>query len=117
MIKALDKNSIHQICSGQVIVDLATAVKELVENALDANSSVIEVKLKNMGIDSIEVNIIDVQNPTCMFIQVSDNGLGINPKDYSGLAIKHCTSKLYEFSGSHILYILQYHNNYMIRSI
>jgi DNA mismatch repair protein PMS2 len=30
MIKSIEKESVHKICSGQVIIDLATAVKELV---------------------------------------------------------------------------------------
>jgi DNA mismatch repair protein PMS2 len=42
-IKPIDKGTIHRICSGQVILDLATAVKELVENALDAGATSIEV--------------------------------------------------------------------------
>ena len=33
-IKAIDKSTVHRICSGQVIVNLKTAVKELVENAV-----------------------------------------------------------------------------------
>ena len=33
-IKAIDRDSVQRICSGQVIVDLSVAVKELVENAL-----------------------------------------------------------------------------------
>ncbi len=33
-IKAISKRDVHKICSGQVIVDLKTAVKELVENAI-----------------------------------------------------------------------------------
>ena len=44
-IKAIDKGTIHRICSGQVILDLATAVKELVENALDAGATSIEVRV------------------------------------------------------------------------
>ena len=35
-IRPIDPQSIHRICSGQVILDLATAVKELIENSLDA---------------------------------------------------------------------------------
>jgi DNA mismatch repair protein PMS2 len=46
MIQPIDTNSVRQICCGQVIVDLATAVKELVENSLDAQSTTIEVVLK-----------------------------------------------------------------------
>lgn len=82
MIKAIERSVVHQICSGQVVVDLATAVKEMVENSLDACATVIEIKLKNMGIDSIEV---------------SDNGCGINPENYEGIAMKHHTSKLRNF--------------------
>ena len=42
-IKAISKQDTHRICSGQVILDLATAVKELIENALDAGATSIEV--------------------------------------------------------------------------
>lgn len=38
-IKAIDKASIHQITSGQVIIDLQTAVKELLENSIDAGAN------------------------------------------------------------------------------
>ena len=44
IIKPIDKGTVHRICSGQVILDLATAVKELVENALDAGATSIEVR-------------------------------------------------------------------------
>lgn len=40
-IKQIDNASVHRITSGQVIVDLQTAVKELVENALDASATAI----------------------------------------------------------------------------
>lgn len=38
-IKSIDKDTVHRITSGQVVVDLATAVKELVENSLDSGAS------------------------------------------------------------------------------
>ena len=42
-IRQVSKDVVHRISSGQVVIDLATAVKELVENALDAGASNIEV--------------------------------------------------------------------------
>ena len=78
-IKAIEARSVHQIQSGQVIVDLCSVVKELVENSLDANATAIEVRFKNNGLDSIEVQ---------------DNGDGISPENYESLALKHYTSKL-----------------------
>jgi len=40
-IKAIDGSSVHKITSGQVVVDLQTAVKEMVENSLDAGATTI----------------------------------------------------------------------------
>ncbi|KAK5703292.1 ATP-binding mismatch repair protein [Elasticomyces elasticus] len=78
-IKAIEGRSVHQIQSGQVIVDLNSVVKELVENSLDAGATSIEVRFKNQGLDSIEVQ---------------DNGKGIPPEDFDTVALKHHTSKL-----------------------
>lgn len=39
MIKQISRKHIHQICSGQVILNLAAAVKELVENSIDADAN------------------------------------------------------------------------------
>ncbi|KAG1669863.1 hypothetical protein FOA52_012451 [Chlamydomonas sp. UWO 241] len=81
-IKAINKAVCHRICSGQVILDLSTAVKELLENALDAGATNIEVRLKEYGSELIEV---------------SDNGAGIPPDDYQALTLKYHTSKIQEF--------------------
>ncbi|XP_054011244.1 mismatch repair endonuclease PMS2 [Hylaeus anthracinus] len=82
-INAINKQTIHQICSGQVVLNLATAIKELVENSLDSGASLIDIKLKDYG-------------KTC--ISVSDNGSGVLEQDFEGLGLKHHTSKLREFS-------------------
>jgi DNA mismatch repair protein PMS2 len=66
-IKPIEGRSVHQIQSGQVIVDLNSVAKELVENALDAGATAIDVRFKNNGLDAIEVQ---------------DNGTGIAPEDF-----------------------------------
>jgi DNA mismatch repair protein PMS2 len=71
-IKPIEGRSVHQIQSGQVIVDLNSVAKELVENALDAGATSIEVRFKNHGLDSIEVQ---------------DNGSGIAPEDFETIGI------------------------------
>ncbi|XP_018024743.1 mismatch repair endonuclease PMS2 isoform X1 [Hyalella azteca] len=83
-IQAIDRAAVHRICSGQVVVNLATAVKELVENSLDAGSRSVEVKLTASGASSVVV---------------SDDGPGIHPNDFEALALKHHTSKLRDFEG------------------
>ncbi|CAD0100110.1 unnamed protein product [Aureobasidium mustum] len=84
-IQAIEQTSVHQIQSGQVIVDLNSVVKELVENSLDAGSTSIEVRFRNHGLDAIEV---------------IDNGTGIAPEDFESVGMSnqgflgHHTSKL-----------------------
>ncbi|KAG8166845.1 hypothetical protein KVR01_002534 [Diaporthe batatas] len=82
-IRAIEASSVHQIQSGQVIVDLCSVVKELVENGLDAGATSIDVRFKNQGLDLIEVQ---------------DNGTGISPENHESLALKHFTSKLSTYS-------------------
>ncbi|KAG6366840.1 hypothetical protein INS49_001021 [Diaporthe citri] len=82
-IKAIEASSVHQIQSGQVIVDLCSVAKELVENGLDAGATSIDVRFKNQGLDLIEVQ---------------DNGTGISPENHESLALKHYTSKLSTYS-------------------
>ena len=55
-IRRLDGASTRLLCSGQVIVDCASAVKELVENALDAGATNLEVRLVDSGLTSLEVS-------------------------------------------------------------
>ncbi|KAL8672534.1 MAG: hypothetical protein Q9168_003001 [Polycauliona sp. 1 TL-2023] len=81
-IRPIEGRSVHQIQSGQVIVDLCSVVKELVENSLDAGATSIEVRFKGNGLDSIEVQ---------------DNGNGISTENYETVALKHHTSKLSSF--------------------
>uniref|UniRef100_A0A0A9XI24 Mismatch repair endonuclease PMS2 n=1 Tax=Lygus hesperus TaxID=30085 RepID=A0A0A9XI24_LYGHE len=82
-IKAIDRTTVHRICSGQVVLTLGIAVKELVENAIDAGATTVEVKLREYGSELVEV---------------SDNGHGVHPDNFEGLTLKHHTSKLREFS-------------------
>ncbi|CAE6458072.1 unnamed protein product [Rhizoctonia solani] len=83
-IKSIDKESVHRITSGQVVVDLATAVKELVENSLDAALlPPLEVRFKDQGLTSFEV---------------IDDGSGIDKANYAAVARKHHTSKISQFN-------------------
>ncbi|CAN6238495.1 unnamed protein product [Urochloa humidicola] len=82
-IKPISKAVVHRICSGQVIFDLSSAVKELVENSLDAGATSVEVSLKAYGEE---------------WFKVADNGCGISPANFQALALKHHTSKISDFS-------------------
>ncbi|KAL0371437.1 UNVERIFIED_CONTAM: DNA mismatch repair protein PMS1 [Sesamum angustifolium] len=55
VIRPINKNVVHRICAGQVILDLSSAVKELVENSLDAGATSIEIALKEYGLESFQV--------------------------------------------------------------
>ncbi|KAK0396683.1 hypothetical protein QR680_001810 [Steinernema hermaphroditum] len=78
-IKHLDYEVSRKICVGQVIINLAGACKELVDNSLDAGATVIEIKAKEYGHESLEI---------------SDNGCGISPDDFDALCKPHSTSKI-----------------------
>ncbi|NWU63252.1 PMS2 endonuclease, partial [Pterocles burchelli] len=82
-IRPIDRQSVHRICSGQVVLSLGTAVKELLENSLDAGATNIDIKLKDHGAELIEV---------------SDNGDGVEEENFEGLTLKHYTSKIQDFS-------------------
>jgi len=78
-LNTLSEDVINQIAAGEVIDRPASVVKELVDNAIDAEATEITIKLKNGGIDLIEV---------------SDNGKGIPEKNLPDIFKSHTTSKI-----------------------
>ena len=72
-IRPMGSGAARRICSDQVVVDLRSALKELLENALDAGASKIEVRLRDHGVDALEV---------------ADNGAGIGQSDLDGVALR-----------------------------
>ena len=82
-IDALDAETVHRICSNQVVLDLQGCVKELVENSIDAGATHIEVKFIDSGGSGLEV---------------VDNGCGIPRSMYSKVTSRHCTSKIKSFA-------------------
>ena len=78
-VKLLDMNTINKIAAGEVVERPASVVKELVENAIDAQATRIEVEILNGGKS---------------YIKITDNGIGMNQEDASLAIRSHATSKI-----------------------
>ncbi|CAM4816827.1 unnamed protein product [Rotaria magnacalcarata] len=93
-IRSLAGTTRHRLCAGQVCVSVASCIKELIENSLDANSTRLQLTCIAYGADLIEL---------------VDNGDGIAEHDFEKLGLRYHTSKISQFED------LEYVNTYGFR--
>lgn len=80
-VHLLPDHVISHIAAGEVIERPASVIKELLENAIDAQATTIDITLKDAGKN---------------LIQIKDNGTGIEPDDLETIFLRHATSKIQE---------------------
>ncbi|WP_434353771.1 DNA mismatch repair endonuclease MutL [Psychrobacter sp. HD31] len=78
-IQKLSPLLINQLAAGEVVTRPASVVKEVLENAIDAAATQIEIRITQGGMGIIEI---------------SDNGVGIHPDDMQMAVTRHATSKV-----------------------
>lgn len=79
IIKQLDYNTVVRIAAGEVIDRPASVVRELIDNALDAQAGSVRVVVENGG---------------RTYLEVQDDGVGMSPEDLALSIRDHCTSKI-----------------------
>ena len=85
-IKKLSPLLINQLAAGEVVTRPAAVVKELLENAIDADATNVEIHITQGGMGMIEV---------------IDNGVGIHPDDMVMAITRHATSKVADVANLH----------------